>query len=549
MLLVVITLMTCGVWTKSSIVKEYLEHASLFEDERMQAKKEGRDPNFIRIIKDIGGVNIVYRKTIQESPSYRMNHEELQKAMEEGIGFIENMKPLEFIADESGKLSKIKMLDIVCNKEESIAARSAMIAIGTNPNNMFAKEYPRKFKESGKYLTFIDEKGNEIEHEYSTKAKEVNVISVREKDGRSISVIGDLHPVFEGNVVKAMASAKRAAPIIMNEMQYLPSNDYDASFFSHLRDTLTATVEKVEVIAQNIVEIVVKSKLAAENFQPGQFYRLQNYESNAIQVPELRTKLCIEGLALTGSVVDKSVGTISLIILEVGASSSLCRFLQRGEKVVLMGPTGSPTFIPHNQKVMLVGGGLGNAVLFSIGKAMRDKGCDVTYFAGYRNLDGVYKREAIADASDRTIWACDMGDIPVTRDEDISFQGNIVEAIRYYHKSIASLSSLDRIIMIGSDKMMHAVAQASRELGLSKQCEVIASINSPMQCMMKEVCGQCLQRHVCLETGRESYVYSCCNQDQDVKYVDFLCLHDRLSMNNIQEKLVNLWVKYALTSV
>jgi hypothetical protein len=65
----------------------------------------------------------------------------------------------------------------------------------------------------------------------------------------------------------------------------------------------------------------------------------------------------------------------------------------------------------------------------------------------------------------------------------------------------------------------------------------IGSINSPMQCMMKEVCAQCLQRQVDPSTGRETFVFSCFNQDQPLDFVDFDFLKDRLSMNSLLEKL------------
>ena len=79
----------------------------------------------------------------------------------------------------------------------------------------------------------------------------------------------------------------------------------------------------------------------------------------------------MEGLALTGAWVDKEKGLLSLIVLEMGVSSRLCAYLKPGEPVVVMGPTGTPTEIPHGEDVLLAGGGLGNAVLFSIAKALQ----------------------------------------------------------------------------------------------------------------------------------------------------------------------------------
>ena len=39
--------------------------------------------------------------------------------------------------------------------------------------------------------------------------------------------------------------------------------------------------------------------------------------------------------------------------------------------------------------------------------------------------------------------------------------------------------------------------------------------------MMKEVCSQCLQRHVDPETGKEEFIFSCYNQDHELDRVDF----------------------------
>ena len=77
----------------------------------------------------------------------------------------------------------------------------------------------------------------------------------------------------------------------------------------------------------------------------------------------------------------------------------------------------------------------------------------------------------------------------------------------------------------------------------------IASINSPMQCMMKEICAQCLQKHVDPATGREEFIFSCFNQDQEMDRVDFPNLNMRLRQNTVQEKLSNRWLDHLLATV
>jgi hypothetical protein len=82
---------------------------------------------------------------------------------------------------------------------------------------------------------------------------------------------------------------------------------------------------------------------------------------------------------------------------------------------------------------------------------------------------------------------------------------------------------------------------------LKKDHVAIASINSPMQCMMKEVCAQCLQKHVDPVTREEAIIFSCFNQDQEMDRVDFANLAARLRQNTVQEKLSNLWLDHLLT--
>ena len=295
--------------------------------------------------------------------------------------------------------------------------------------------------------------------------------------------------------------------------------------------------------------MVVRAPAAARNFQPGQFFRLQNLEAAA---PRLQgSPLLLEPCALTGAWVDKEKGLLSMIALEIGGSTRLCSILKPGEPVVAMGPTGTATELPRNSTVMLLGGGLGNAVLFSIGKKARELGNRVVYFAGYKKAEDFYKRDELEAAADALILSVDRGEaIPARRPTDRSFVGNIVEAMLAYATGklgdvAIPLSDVERIICIGSDRMMAAVAR-SRKTVLAPHLRPdhvgIASINSPMQCMMKEVCAQCLQKHVDPVTGKEEIVFSCINQDQLMDQMDWGNLAARLRQNTVSEKLTNLWM-------
>ncbi len=193
------------------------------------------------------------------------------------------------------------------------------------------------------------------------------------------------------------------------------------------------------------------------------------------------------------------------------------------------------------KNIMLVGGGVGNAVLFSIGKAALAKANKVLYFAGYKKLNDLFKRTLIENACNIVVWVCEEGFIEARRAQDRSFHGNIIDAMISYKDQ---LHVIDKMIVIGSDKMMKAVNQARKTVlksyFKSGGCEAISSINSPMQCMMKGICAQCIQRHVI--DDKESFVYSCNAQDQSMESVDFDFLSRRLKKNSLQEKLTAKWI-------
>src|SRR5215813_8176097 len=528
---------------EQAIAQEFIAHA--------RALRSASPAERLSLLKSWGGSTIAYRRRMIDSPSYTLNHEEVEKALEEGITFAEGLSPTRIEVDEFGHAKAVEFLT-GDKKTIVLPARSVLIAAGTQPNPVLAREEGVSLALDGKYFQACDENGAPVKPErHSAKPKHVEVLLHRRPDGRFMSFFGDLHPSYFGNVVKAMGSAKQGFPVVSRVLsQKDPSSSLDdAQFLSRLNRDLRAVVHEVRRLTPRIVEVVLRAPVAARRFNPGQFYRMQNFETLAMKLPG--TTLAMEGLALTGAWVDRDKGLISVIALEMGGSADLLAYLRPGEPVVLMGPTGTPTEIPGDETVVLAGGGLGNAVLFSIGRALRAAGSKVIYFAGYKSMGDRYRIDDIEASSDVVIWCCDEapGFAP-RRLQDRAFVGNIVQAMLAYAtgdlgKQEIPFSDADRIIAIGSDKMMAAVSLARHGV-LQKYLKpghvAIGSINSPMQCMMKEICAQCLQPHVDPATGSTSYVFSCFNQDQPLDQVDFGALAQRLAQNGVQEKLTALWI-------
>jgi NADPH-dependent glutamate synthase beta subunit-like oxidoreductase/NAD(P)H-flavin reductase len=557
-------------------LERHLAHGRQLRDEKRRAAAEGREPQVQHLLDAWGGVTLVYRKGLNDSPAYRLNHEEVAKSLEEGVRYVEHMSPLEALLDDKSHVKAIRF------KRENgeiidLPARTVCVAAGTSPNVIYEKEYPGTFALDDRKQYFrshaarVDGEGRvSLEPASGEGAFFTSYL----EEGRTVSFYGDNNPHYAGSVVRAMASAKDGYPYVVSlfpEVRALDAASQPArdarrrALFAKLDEELVATVHQVNRLTPTIVEIVVHAPMAARKFQPGQFYRLQNFETYApvmtvdrtgdgAEIPDVRgqARLAMEGLALTGAWVDTDKGLLGTIVLEMGGSSRLCAALLPGEPIVLMGPTGQPTEIVKNETVLLCGGGLGNAVLFSIARAFKALGGRVLYFAGYRRGEDLFKREDIERYTDQIIWCTDIGaTIEPGRPQDRHFRGNIVQAMEAYATGrlggppAIPLREVARIVAIGSDGMMNAV-RAARHGTLAPLLDprhlAIGSINSPMQCMMKEVCAQCLQKLRDPHTGVERVVFTCFNQDQDLDAVDFRNLRERLRANSMQEKLSNLWL-------
>jgi NAD(P)H-flavin reductase len=335
---------------------------------------------------------------------------------------------------------------------------------GTSPNVIYEKKNPELSNwTNGDNFSSRTKSVKNGDGKQHASIRKQGFFTSYEHDGRFISYYGDNHPRYAGNVVKAMASAKhgyeKVVEIFAEEMAnaaIVPQAERDTVFDKLKRRSmkqLRAYVVRVERLTPRLLMSSSKRRCRREKFEPGQFYRLQNFETSAPVVEG--TRLMMEGLALTGAWVDEEKGLLSMIVLEMGTSSRLCSLLKEGEEVLVMGPTGTPTEIPENETILLAGGGLGNAVLFSIAKAMRERNNHVIYFAGYRNGADLFKREEIENATDKIVWATDFGaEIQPERPQDAHFRGNIVQAMIAYaegrlgEKNV-DLKDVDRIIAIG----------------------------------------------------------------------------------------------------
>lgn len=439
------------------IADTFIKHAKILRHERTKSS-----PDILSHLNAWGGVKILYRNALKNAPAYRLNHEEIRHALSQGIEIITDTTPTAF------NLDAYDHIESCTTDSRTYPAQTILIATGTKPNTVIAREAPDYFNLEGHFLTPI---------------KNTHPFFVYEnKQHQTISYLGDMHPDYSGNVVKAMASAKNGAPHIDKQIQAfdLPQTTLDISS--------KATLISKKQLTEKWVELIFHAPLQARKYEIGHFYRLQTFSQHAAIIE--KTKLTTESIALTPVMHDKSNGTLTFIISNRGASTQLLSTLALNTAVTLMGPTGAICELPHDQNIVLIGEGIGQEILKQYATKARAQNCNVTQLEQYEAYD---------------------------------------------------FSNTDRVYINASAERTHQIIKT-----LPSTCKAIATINNSMQCMMKEICAQCLHHQIDPKTGESKIVFACFNPYQDARLVDFDCLESRLKQNAVTEKLTHTFLSTLL---
>jgi NAD(P)H-flavin reductase len=439
-----------------------------------------------------------------------------------------------------------------------------LVATGARPNVAYEFEHKGHFaKERGHYQTHVVEDGHPrpvpvAEH---CKQPEFGAFTSYARDGRLVSFVGDTHPDFHGNVVKAVASGARSYPKIVAAFGDRARRRGDAgelaAFTARLDENLRAEVVSVTRLADDLVELTVRAPQAARRFQPGQFFRLQNFESSAPLVAG--TRLHTEPLALAGSRVDPARGTVSMMVFEHGASSRLVAALKPGEPVLLMGPTGVRTRAGSpGDTILLIGGRQAAAILLSTGPAWRAAGARVLWFALFDREADIFRRDELESATDSIVWCSrTAGAVRPRRAGDRTAHGKLADVLRQYAEgridggSPIPLTAVNRLQVIGDTALTRAIRELRHgdlATALSGLAESTCAVHGPMQCMLKGVCSQCLQWQIDPATGkRTKAVFACSWQDEPMDIVDLDNLDERLGQNRLAESLSAQWLDHLLS--
>ena len=151
-------------------------------------------------------------------------------------------------------------------------------------------------------------------------------------------------------------------------------------------------------LSENVFTAEIEAPLVARARKPGQFVIISINSEYGERIP------------LTIADANPQKGTIRLIWQRVGKTTAELADLQAGTEIAnVVGPLGKPTHIENFGIVVCVGGGIGNAPLLPIAKALKKAGNKIISILGARSKDLLILEDEFAQISDELIITTDDG--------------------------------------------------------------------------------------------------------------------------------------------
>lgn len=226
----------------------------------------------------------------------------------------------------------------------------------------------------------------------------------------------------------------------------------------YLLDLKVVSVDKVSV---KHVLLKLTSSQPLPEMLPGQFVevRIDDTPSTMLRRP------------ISINYVDYDKNEMWLLIALVGDGTRRMGKLQKGDTVNCILPLGNGFTMPvkQEQKILLVGGGVGVAPLLYFGKQIKDFGAEPIFLLGARSAQDLLEMELFSQMGRTYI---------TTEDGSVGEQGFVT------NHSILEQELFDQISTCGPKPMMMSVARYARQKGIN--CEV--SLENKMACGV----GACL---------------------------------------------------------
>jgi len=210
-------------------------------------------------------------------------------------------------------------------------------------------------------------------------------------------------------------------------------------------------VKKIK-LNTNTYEYVLYAPLIAKACRGGQFVIL-------------RTDAEGERVPFTIADYDREQGTVTVIVQTVGATTFKLSEMKEGDCLSdLVGPLGNPTDLAGYENIILVGGGIGSAVIYPQTAELKSAGKRVTAVIGARTKDLIIHEDDFRARTDELIIMTDDG--------SYGKKGFVTDAVR----ELLDKGGYDCVFAVGPLRMMKAVCDLTRPYGV----KTVVSMNSIM---------------------------------------------------------------------
>ena len=207
----------------------------------------------------------------------------------------------------------------------------------------------------------------------------------------------------------------------------------------------------------------VEAPDVAKACQPGHFVMVRIDETG-------------ERIPLTVADFDRDKGTVTVVVQAVGKTTFQMMALPEGSAVLdFIGPLGMASHLERQNKVVLVGGGLGVAPVFPQLRRHKELGSHTISIIGFRNKDLMFWADQFGKFSDEFRVATDDGSFGTK-----GFVTVVLDQVLKENKDITE------VIAIGPLPMMKACAELTRPYGI----RTMVSLNSIMV-DGTGMCGSC----------------------------------------------------------
>jgi ferredoxin--NADP+ reductase len=259
-------------------------------------------------------------------------------------------------------------------------------------------------------------------------------------------------------------------------------------------------------LCPNVRWLKVRAPHVTHNCKPGQFIILRASAEG-------------ERIPLTVARSDRQSGTLEIIVQAVGATTTRLCELEPGQEIPdIAGPLGQPTHIRQVGHAVVVGGGVGTAVIYPQARALKDAGNRVTAIIGARSADLLILEAQLAGICDAVL--------PCTDDGSRGFHGFVTDRLKQLIERSVVPPGL--VLCAGPVPMMRAVAEVTRPFRIP----TVASLN-PIMVDGTGMCGGCRCR-----VGGEVKFACVDGPEFDAHQVDFKELSDRLNAYREHEQRI-----------